>query len=282
MLLQTAESRRWRRWALWAFLALAATYGVYAWRVPFTHGGSPIGVAYGLLGTLAILTLLYFGVRKRSYRSRWGRLEVWLQVHVYLGLLSGVLILFHTGFRFEDRVALAAFGALLLVVASGVWGAVAYTTLPRRLTETEGDLTPEAMAEQIHQLGRTMARLAGGHSAPFQEVCSGLLAELKPERLAGWRLLFGLGARIGGGARVADKPAPWAAPLARVPVPEQEDLRQLLVLSRQRTELHQRLVRQQRYRNLLDVWLYLHVPLSFALVALVAAHLVAVFYYSKL
>jgi len=69
--------------------------------------------------------------------------------------------------------------------------------------------------------------------------------------------------------------------LTRVPPAEQEDLRQLLVLSRQRSELLERLVAQQRYRNLLGAWLYLHVPLSIALLALVAAHLAAVFYYAR-
>jgi len=43
----------------------------------------------------------------------------------------------------------------------------------------------------------------------------------------------------------------------------------------------ERLIAQQRYRNLLGAWLYLHVPLSIALLALVAAHLAAVFYYAR-
>ena len=274
MLLKTEASVRWRRRAFVVFLLLCASYGWYAWKTPFLHGGSPEGVAYGVLGTLSILVLLYFGVRKRAYRSRWGTLEGWLQCHVYLGLLAAVLVLFHTGFRFEDKVALAAFGVLLLVAASGLWGAVAYTVLPRRLTELEGDLTPEKMSEQLNQLGRTMARLASGRSAPFQKVCQGLLAETRPRAFAGWRILPGASGR-------AEKRAPWAAALAQVPSGEQEELRQLLVLSRQRKELEIRLVSQQRYRNLLDVWLYIHVPLSIALVVLIAAHLVAVFFYSK-
>lgn len=275
MLLRTAESARWRRRALWVFLVLTVSYVLYAWRTDFTHGGSPAGVAYGVLGTLSILVLLYFGVRKRSYRSTFGTLEAWLQSHIYLGLLAGVLILFHTGFRFQDKVAVSAFAVLLVVVVSGVWGAVAYTSVPRRLTEVEGDLTTEKMAEQMNQLARTMARLASGKTEPFQKVCEGLLAELVPARLAGWKLL--LGAR----RKQSDEAAPWVAQLARVPASEQEDLRQLLVLARQRRELHQRLLTQQRYRNLLDVWLYLHVPLSIALVALVVAHLIAVFFFSK-
>ncbi|HEY0511400.1 MAG TPA: hypothetical protein VGH73_05825 [Thermoanaerobaculia bacterium] len=277
MLLRTAESARWRRRALWALLLLVATYVYYDLHTGFTHGGSRGGIAYGALGTLAILILLYFGVRKRSYRSTWGTLEGWLQCHLYLGLLAAVLILFHTGFRFHDKVAVAAFAVLLVVVASGFWGAVVYTSAPRRLTEVEGDLAPAAMAEQLDQLGRTMASLATGRSAPFQKACAELLAELVPERLAGWKLLFGGERRKGG-----DAASPWAAELKRVPASEQEELRQLLVLSRQRRELHQRLLAQQRYRNQLEVWLYLHLPLSLALVALVVAHLIAVFFFSKL
>jgi hypothetical protein len=276
MLLRTAESRRWRRGAFVALLGLGASYYLYASRTGFTHGGSPEGIAYGVLGTLSILILLYFGVRKRSHRSRWGTVQGWLHCHIYLGFLAAVLVLFHTGFRFHDKVALSAFAVLLVVVASGFWGALVYTTVPRRLTEVEGDLAPEAMAEQLNQLGRTMARLTAGRSAPFQQVCQGLLAESVPPWLAGWRLL---GNR---GGRTRDEAAPWAAPLAKVPAGEQEDLRQLLVLARQRRELNQRLVAQQRYRNLLDVWLYIHLPLSLALVALVAAHVIAVFYFSKL
>ena len=276
MLLRTAESARWRRRAFWLFLLLVGTYVYYDRQTVFTHGGSRGGIAYGALGTLAILILLYFGVRKRSYRSTWGTLEGWLQCHIYLGLLSAVLILFHTGFRFHDKVALAAFLVLLAVVASGFWGAVVYTGVPRRLTEVEGDLEPVAMAEQLEQIGRAMARLANGHSASFQKVCAALLAEMVPERLAGWKLLFGGVVRKG-----RDAATPWAAELARVPAAEQDELRQLLVLARQRRELHQRLLVQQRYRNQLEVWLYLHLPLSLALVALVAAHLIAVFFFSK-
>jgi hypothetical protein len=281
MLLATAESRRWRRRGLWAFLALAASFAVYAWRTEFPHGGSTMGIAYGILGTLAVIVLLAFGVRKRAYRSTFGTLETWLQSHLYLGILAAVLILFHTGFRFHDKVAVAAFAVLVVVVASGIWGALVYTAVPRRLTEAEGDLTPEQMGEQLNHLGRTMGRLAAGRSEPFRQVAQGLLAEMVPARLAGWKLLFGARRDLIGQAGRSDTAAPWAAPLARVPPAEQEDLRQLLVLARQRRELHQRLLVQQRYRNLLDVWLYLHVPLSVALLALIGAHLIAVFYFSK-
>ncbi|HVT56828.1 MAG TPA: hypothetical protein VHR45_00370 [Thermoanaerobaculia bacterium] len=284
MLLRTPLSRRWRRWTL---LALALLTGLY-----FTdearsepHGGSAIGIAYGALGLLAIFVLLYFGVRKRSYRSTWGSLEGWLQAHVYIGLLSAFLILFHAGFRFHDQVATAAFVVLALVAASGFLGAVFYTGLPRRLNEVESNLTAVEMAAQLDQLAGAMVRLAANRSAPFQRVCQGLLDESRPGRMAGWKLVFGMagvGSRPAAGAAGAGGGAGrWAVHLPDLPAAEQSELRQLLVLSRQRGELLERLVAQQRYRNLLDAWLYFHVPLSFALVALVIAHLAAVLYFGR-
>jgi hypothetical protein len=287
MLPRTDTTARWRRRWLVAGAALTGSFVVLVRHGGFQHGGSPAGIAYGSLGLLAILVLLYFGVRKRSYRSTWGTLDGWLQSHIYLGILSAFVILFHTGFRFQDRVAVAAFATLLVVVGSGYVGASLYTSVPRRLSEVESDLTPADLAAQIKQLADAMTRVAGSRSQPFQQVCKGLLAESLPIPLAGWWMLFsrpGAGlkrpAAAGAGGRGGGA-APWAVYLTQVPAGEQEELRQLLVLSRQRSELLERLVAQQRYRNVLGAWLYLHVPLSVALLVLVAAHLVAVFYYAR-
>jgi hypothetical protein len=287
MLPRTDTTARWRRFWVGVGAVLTAVYVASALRGGFQHGGSPAGIAYGIFGTVAILVLLAFGVRKRWYRSTWGTLDGWLQSHIYLGLLSALVIFFHSGFRFHDRVAVAAFVTLGVVVASGFVGASLYTSVPRRLSDVESDLTPAELSAQIQQLADGMARIAGSRSQPFQEVCRGLLAESLPGRLAGWRLMLtsrvagAKRATAGGSSGSGGGPAPWAVHLTRVPPAEQEDLRQLLVLSRQRSELLERLIAQQRYRNLLGAWLYLHVPLSIALLALVAAHLAAVLYYAR-
>ena len=44
-------------------------------------------------------------------------------------------------------------------------------------------------------------------------------------------------------------------------------------------ELLGRARRDVRYKALLDLWLYVHVPLSFALLAALISHIVAVFFY---
>jgi hypothetical protein len=53
----------------------------------------------------------------------------------------------------------------------------------------------------------------------------------------------------------------------------------LLVALGRKQELLRRARKDIRYKALLDLWLYVHVPLSFALLAALTAHIVSVFFY---
>jgi predicted membrane channel-forming protein YqfA (hemolysin III family) len=265
----------WRRIFVVLLLGTSASY-VYYSRREFTHGGSTFGLGYGIAGTALILLLAFFGIRKRWYRSRFGTLEQWLQSHIYLGLLVLVVLLFHTGGRFNDRIAVTTLVLAIVVVTSGIFGAILYVIVPRLLTEVESELTVEAIADQLNQLARSMARIASGRSAPFQRIYDELLRQTAPGGLAGWRLIV---SRI---RKKSQQDADWARLIGLVPREEQEELRQMLVVSRQRKELLLRLIYQQRYKNVLEFWLYIHVPFTLALLAFAALHVTAVFYYGRM
>jgi predicted membrane channel-forming protein YqfA (hemolysin III family) len=269
------SGRLWRPIFFVLLIAVSASYYFYA-RREFPHGGSTYGLGYGIAGTALILLLAFFGIRKRWYRSTFGTLEQWLQSHIYLGLLVLVVLLFHTGMRFNDRIAVATFVLAVIVVASGAFGAILYVTVPRLLTEVESNLTVEDMSDQLNQLARAMARIASGRSAPFQRIHDELTKQTTPGGLAGWRLL------VSRGRRAKQEASDWARLIALVPKEEQEDLRQMLVLSRQRKELLLRLVYQQRYKNVLEAWLYVHVPFTIALLVMAIVHIAGVFYYGRL
>lgn len=269
------SGRLWRPIFFVLLIAVSASYYFYAQR-EFPHGGSSWGLGYGIAGTALILLLAFFGIRKRWYRSTFGTLEQWLQSHIYLGLLVLVVLIFHTGMRFNDRIAVATLILVIIVVASGIFGAILYVTVPRMLTEVESNLSVEDMSDQLNQLARAMARIASGRSAPFQRIHDELAKQTMPRGLAGWRLL------VSRGRRAKQEAADWARLIALVPKEEQEDLRQMLVLSRQRKELLLRLVYQQRYKNVLEAWLYIHVPFTIALLVMAIVHVVGVFYYGRL
>jgi hypothetical protein len=263
----------WRRIFWIALIVTTLSYIEYSKR-EFPHGGSAWGIAYGIAGTILILLLAFFGIRKRWYRSTFGTLEQWLQSHIYLGLLVVVILLFHTGGRFHDRVAVTALLMLAIVVASGIAGALLYAAVPRFLTEIESNLTADEISEQVNDLQRQMARIASQRSATFQDLYNELARETKPPILAGWRLVAPKHERRRDTQRRSKL-------VAAVPKEEQDELRQMLVLSRQRQELLHRLVIQQRYKNILEAWLYIHVPFTFALLIIVAVHIAAVFYYGR-
>jgi hypothetical protein len=265
----------WRRIFVLLLLATAGAFFYYSGD-EFPHGGSPIGLLYGAIGFALMLLLSFFGIRKRWYRSTFGTLEQWMQSHIWLGVLVLVILLFHTGGRFEDKVAVATLIVLAIVVASGIVGAILYVTVPRLLTEVESNLTVDEISDQLNQLARSMARLASARSAPFQRIYDELVKQSTPGVLAGWRLIL---SRLGRGRK--QDGADWPRLIALVPKEEQDELRQLLVLSRQRRELLLRLVYQQRYKNVLEFWLYIHVPFTIALLVLSIVHIAAVFYYGR-
>ena len=117
---------RYFKLALLISLLSAVAYVVY--RPPQgSYGGSWVGYTLGTIGALLILMLLWFGVRKRRYRSNVGQVQGWLSAHVYLGTSLIVIVTLHAGFEVGWNVHTLAYVLMLLVIASGMIGAYAYT-----------------------------------------------------------------------------------------------------------------------------------------------------------
>ena len=273
MFLTTEASVRWRRLAWLATFALIVSYGVYSWRSDFTHGGSWMGQFYGYLAAGLIALLIYYSVRKRSYKSKLGSLENWAQSHAYLGLLVVLVVFLHTGFRFQDRLAVSAFIVMGVVSLSGLVGVIFYTSLPRVLTAVGTEPSSQALAQDLEQSRLRMERLGRDRSPAFLEVLRQLDQMERPMAFAGWRVLGRHGLPKRDDRKLKQL-------LGSVPAQEQAELKRLLVQARQIGELHRQLAAQQRYRNLLKVWLYVHIPMTVALVVLVVAHIFVAYYFT--
>jgi hypothetical protein len=138
------------RWALTAAAAavvLLAVYVIYALNSPNgARGGSMMGLFFASLGTGVMVFECLLGLRKRYPASPLGRVKTWVSAHVWLGLLTGLLILMHTGFRFGHGLAAALMTLLAVIVASGIFGVALQNYIPRRMTEL---VTRETIFEQI-------------------------------------------------------------------------------------------------------------------------------------
>ncbi len=86
----TYRNGRYLKLGLAAAVLSIAVYSISYIRAPMVPpgGGTILGLIYGLVATAAIVLLMAYNVRKRSYRSRFGMLQGWLSAHFYMGLLT--------------------------------------------------------------------------------------------------------------------------------------------------------------------------------------------------
>jgi len=258
-----------------AGVALLVSYYYYA-RDTVPSGSTLGGLIYGWLGFLAILVLMFLGIRKRWYASRLGTVQGWTSAHVYLGLLTLLIIPMHAGFRFGWDVHTLAFALLVIVVLSGIFGILIYLTVPQKLTAYESSMLPDKAEAEINRVLGEMKQLVGEKSAMLQRLYEEEIRHYQEIRPQGWRLLF---RRLDPAAILSAKTRDLNSIVPRIPETEQESFSQFCSLVLRKTELESLLASQMRIKNALEAWLYVHVPISFAMVVAVAIHLLVVLYY---
>ena len=256
------------RW-LWIALALsAASIAGYVLidQEPRPNGGTWYGYTLGTIGVGLILWLSLLGVRKRRINPGAWSLKTWTSAHVYLGLSLVVVGTLHTGFQIGWNVHTLAYVLMLLVIATGIYGVVVYATLPASLSANRKEMTRAQMLDALtaidrqlesaaQPLGRAEADLV--IAALAQDVFyGGPIARLTASYAgcATARALQGMGGGSDATTRVA------------------------ALLERRRDQLAQ-IRGALRIRAMLEIWLFIHIPLTIALIAALTAHVISVFYY---
>ena len=240
---------------------------------PRHNGGSWYGYMLGTLAALLILWLTMLGIRKRAMtRGRWS-LKGWTSAHVWLGLALVVLATLHTGFQFGWNIHTFAYALMIAVVASGLYGVTVYATLPAALSDSRAQMTRRQMIEALGQLDRQLEAAAQPLAGADAEAVRRAIGD---DPFGGGVLLRLIGLRPGcpttRALRLADRRLAQAPDEARALEPVER-------LLRRRLEALGHIRRHLRIKALLEVWLYVHVPLTFALIAALAAHIVSVFFY---
>lgn len=96
-----------------------------------------IGHGIGILGTLMMLLLLLYTIRKRfNFMSGAGKLSHWLNIHIFFGITGPLLVTLHTAFKFNGIVAVS-FWSMVAVALSGFIGRYLYVQIPRNLAGKE-------------------------------------------------------------------------------------------------------------------------------------------------
>jgi hypothetical protein len=237
-------------------------------------GGTWLGYTLGTIGALIIVWLTLIGIRKRAMTAGHWSLKAWVSAHVYLGLSLIVVVTLHTGFQFGLNIHTAAYLLMLLVIGSGIMGVIAYIYLPVRLSDARGDLTKKQMIEILHSLDRRILETAQSlDQAQARAVQLSLdktiiVGSLR-QRLANSYAYCGNGRAIRRITRL----------LRKAKGPEAEALERVSTLLARKEEILVTARRYARIRALLEVWLYIHIPMTFALLAALTAHIVSVFFF---
>lgn len=261
----------------------ALVIGAYVWHEPPTiylkpYGGTWLGYTLGTIGAVLILWLMLLGVRKRRYRSGAGSLQGWTSAHVYLGTSLLVIVTLHCAFEFGWNVHTAAYVLMVLVIVSGFFGVYVYLRYPALMTANLGDGQVETIMLKIADLDRKCRRTA----LDLSDEVNAIVMKSSRASLREPRIRSSFRRRLAGD-KVRCPTREACAALTRVGAKftgEQARLnQQLLAAMTQKSVMIDQLRRDRRYRAILEIWLVAHVPLSFALLAALIAHVVSVFYY---
>jgi hypothetical protein len=280
--------KNWLIASLLIFGGSMLLYGMY--RAPpsgVPMGGTAPGLAFGIAGFAFMIFAALLGARKKVPVWRVGRAQTWMRGHLWLGLLSLPLIVFHSGFRYGHGLAAVLITLLIIVVASGVFGAALQHYMPRVMTR---EVTMETIYEEIEHVRaqlreeaeelvtqataeKALAAAAGVADPPATSVA------VRDDEAAPLRNFFEqelkpfLETPSARGHALADQAQSRSAfAQLRTLVPPAlhttlEDLESICEEERQ-------LSLQARLHLWLHGWLLLHIPLSLALILLGAVHAV--------
>lgn len=283
---------------LWAALILSiGSIVAYLWHDPIgvPNGGSWLGYTLGTIGALLILWLLWFGIRKRRYSGGSGTARGWLSAHVYLGTTLILIAFLHAGFQVGWNIHTLALALMLLVIFSGFFGVYAYLRYPSLMTRNRADSTRDAMLAEIRELDQQTLQIADKVDKSIHDA---ILSSIQHTQLGGgvWSQLR---ARDDSGLALAKlkdavlksdsdaKPSRSGQTMVmmvdflanQATDAQSENLRRLIDLVSRKRALATRVARDIQLQALMEIWLYVHVPLSLGLLGALTAHVLAVFFY---
>ncbi|MDP1526231.1 MAG: hypothetical protein Q8M20_10510 [Rhodocyclaceae bacterium] len=273
------------------------------------YGGTIFGYALGIASALIVLVLTWYGIRKRrppkvperreadrrkfadtdatrcqsnrrviNAEESWRHgttLQGWLSMHVYLGIALVVLTSLHAGFRVGWNIHTLAYVLVLLVCLSGLYGTYAYLRYPRLITENIGEESLDDLLLKISEADELATHRATDLPSEVKTLVS---RACRDTRLGGKFIQ-----QISG--RQHDCPTKLAVERLRELGKELVDgdqprlIRDLYTVLLQKQRLVDMVRKEISLNARMRFWLYLHAPLSIALLAALLAHILTILIY---
>jgi hypothetical protein len=251
------QGRIWRvpiskaRW-YWLGASIILYVAILAWYLlaSRTQQPDPIQDPFRLFGIIAfvlVLSTATYALRRRFARGLPGKVQDWLWMHTWIGIITILIVLLHENFigitnnfcqnltcLTDAKWGLSALFALLFLVVSGIVGRLLdiwQTHIIAADASTNGVGIPRALEERILELEYVVERLCAGKSEPFKQYCM--------------QTIEGNSSAI-----------PSLAPN------EQADFQRAYETLKTRLDLVQSLHRQHRARQIMRAWRSVHMVLA--------------------
>ncbi len=288
--------RTHRRWAIGSAIAALVATAMYVVLRPLTpaklFGGTGLGITFGSIGSGLIIFEGLLGARQKVPVWRLGRVQTWMRAHLWLGLLSGVFILLHGGFAMGHGLTRVLMILFILVTLSGIVGVALQHSLPRRLTQSipmettfeQIDRVCELLVKEAEELiaaalkqavpAQAQSAAAGAATATTTVAVAEDPAPATLRKYCDEEVFPFLQPRGLTGSRTrAERRAQAAVSRLRtlLPPPFHDTLDGLREICGERAQLD----RQRRMHYWLHGWLFVHVPLSYAVLVLGAVHAIS-------
>ncbi len=263
-------------------VATLIIWGSHAHLERYIAPGHGLGYALGITGGSMMLALLIYSARKRAAWLRWiGGIPNWFQIHMVLGVVGPLLVLFHSNFRFGATNSNVALVCMLLVAGSGVVGRYIYTRLHANLDGHENTLEQlKAVGDRLRAQSTSIAFLPGlldaigriekryiepprGPMARLLHLLTGGIRSLICRWLVSREIARALQAARSQGSRILARHVDRLAVVARS-------------YAHRRLEAGRRTAEFRLYANLFSFWHVIHIPLFFMLLVAGIVHVIAV------
>jgi len=268
-----------RAFGLGTLLVLA-----WGWGMPLGRYITPergIGYALGIVGGSLMLLLLLYPARKRAAWLRIiGGVPGWFRLHMILGVVGPVCILFHSGFSLGATNSNVALFCMLAVAGSGVVGRYFYTRLHAQLDGRQASLAElQNIADTLTQQASVVTVLPDLMEAIEREEQALLEPAHGPvgrmfhiftvgirAAFARWRLHRLIDRTVAGAARRSTTIAGHAGRLAQT----------ARRYADRRLDASRRVAEFRVYTRLFSLWHVLHVPLFIMLLIAGVVHVISV------
>lgn len=275
------------QWGLlgYGILAIALCAGWLLRNVGLVNPEEGVGYWLGIVGgSLMLVVLLYPVVKKSKTLRRLGIGRHWFRIHMILGLVGPLLVLYHCNFQYHAINSTVALYSMLLVAGSGIIGRHFYARIHRGLYGKRA--TIEELRTEISDAVENSRGIAAIFPQSIQllhAISEELLGDrftrkIKIGRALSWtfkhyivRLKLRLSIRRELRARSKESET------IRGNAPELRKMANLYM--RDQVTLLRRAAQLAFYERLFSLWHVLHMPLFILLIFSALAHVLAVHMY---